>query len=527
MLVDYLNRNGDTPGSVYGRCRNYCTFFPAIVLFLCGTVLLTVTNDMTLPVRNIIWCLSAIILVLFAKDIRVNFFAIGYLVFVVLSGIFAVNKSEWLYVVLRTGLFVAYICVIKPDEKFLSKMMIILGAVFIVVFWYDYAKIGDLNLCRGLMRQKNIWSAAHFFVIPFCYYAFEKKFWKWPAVGITSMMVLNIILLNCRSVILAIVISTLVVVLKNKSLRLYLLTLGVLGVIVILCVKSDKLLDSETLRQRVVQWKPTMTMIFDKPFGVGAGNWWIVFPDYAKDIDYPKAFLKEVFRFPHNDFLWVWAEMGLGGIVCFIGMFVCALRTKKTYILMAILGYIAIAFFGGPMDRTFPVIYLATILAMTPTKYTVRAKTLIIHVLIFAVIVFGFRFRAATYDKKMTGKIDWKYVDKLTKGYSPFSTLTYTGFPWYWYKAMANFKEGSRDIAMLQFRTAYEHNPYNIRAINGMGIVYGDTGEYEKALEMFQLAHDICPTFENAANNIAKAKKKLNIKRFYEMQNGNKLNKNM
>ena len=413
----------------------------------------------------------------------------------------------------------AYLSVIRPDEKFLSKMMILLGAVFIVAFWYDYARIGDFNLCRGLMRQKNIWAAAHFFVIPFCYYGL--KFWKWPAIFIGSMMILNIVLLNARSVLLALIISALIVVFKDKKLRWYILALLILGIGLGLLTNYDNILNPETLRQRVAQWKPTVAMVLDKPFGVGAGNWWIVFPKYAPDIDYPKAYISEIFRFPHNDFLWVWAETGLGGIICFVGMFVCALRTKKTYLLMAISGYIAIAFFGGPMDRTFPVIFLATLLSMTPVHYTLRARTFIIHVLVFTMIVFGFRFRAATYDKKLTGKIDWKYVESLTKGYSPFSTLTYTGFPWYWYKAMANFKEGSRDIAMQQFRISYDHNPYNIRAMNGMGIVYGNEGEFEKALEMFQLAHDICPTFENAKNNVAKAKKKLGIKRFYEVQNVN------
>ena len=82
------------------------------------------------------------------------------------------------------------------------------------------------------------------------------------------------------------------------DLKLYRLALSVLG-IVMLIARGNFI----SLSYRFEQWKFTSRMILDKPLGVGAGNWWIVFPKYTQGITYPGAFIKETYRFPNNDFM--------------------------------------------------------------------------------------------------------------------------------------------------------------------------------------------------------------------------------
>ena len=505
MDVFHAHRGG-VLNALVDRGNSYIAkFLPMVAILLCGITVINVTNDRTLPIRNIIWCMSAIILVLCTKEMKVHFFALGYLLFVIISGVFAINKSEWFYVVICTLLFVIYLSVVKIDERLLAKTMIVLGCVYFIYFWIDYSQMLDFNLCRGLMRQKNIWAMSHFFILPFCYYAFKERFWRKTAIFIAVMMCVNIVLLNCRSVLLATATAGVILIVRDKQLRWYLLVLFVSSICIGLWTNHEKMLDTETMRQRLVQWQPTLGMIFDNQLGVGAGNFWIEFPHYAPDIDYPKGHDKEVFLFPHNDFLWVWSETG-PGVICFVGMFVMGLR-RKTYIILFLAGFMVIAFFGGPKARMFPMFMLATILSMTPVKHTIEVRTVCLHILLCAMIVFGFRYRAAVWDNKLTGQLDWRQVEEFTKGYSIFSTMTYTGFPWHFHRAMANLHLKNYGLASRQMRKAYKYNPYNIHVLHGMGLISGNEGDIRGAGQYFQEALVICPEYEKANDSLDKLKK--------------------
>ena len=490
---------------------NILKYLLPIGIILCGTVLDTSALDQPLTARHLIWCALAIILVVCTKDIKVgavHFFAFGYLGFALLSYFFAANKSEWLYSVLRIFLAVSYLSFVEIDKKLLSKAMMILGIIFIMYFWWDYSQMGSFARCRGLMRQKNTWAASQFFIIPFCYYAVSQKFWRKLAAGVMAAMIINITLLNSRSAILALIVSAGVLSLKNKKVVLYLVTAATIAMV----LNGGEILDSTTLKLRIIQWKPTMKMIVDNPMGVGAGNWAVQFPIYAAGIDYPNAFKKEMFRFPHNDFLWIAAETGIGGITCYVGIFLTALyfawRTKATYLIIGLAGYMAIACFTAPNERPFPSLMLVTFLAMVDCKkFLVKpCKWMILAVLLFALVVFGFRHRSARWDKKLTRAEEWIRILECTEGYSTYSTLTYTGMPYYWWRGTSNLMLGNKGLATEQYRTAYKHNPGNVHVINGMGIACGMDGDKEAARGYFEEALRICPDMQDAKNNLKKLK---------------------
>jgi O-antigen ligase/tetratricopeptide (TPR) repeat protein len=67
---------------------------------------------------------------------------------------------------------------------------------------------------------------------------------------------------------------------------------------------------------RLALWHRTLEMIVDRPImGVGAGNWRIVFPAYSQgDMLDPRAIPHR----PHNDLLWIWAEMGTPGFLGYL-----------------------------------------------------------------------------------------------------------------------------------------------------------------------------------------------------------------
>jgi O-antigen ligase len=429
----------------------------------------------------------------------------GYLIFAMFSGKYAINHSEWLYSTLRIVLMLSFITVMDIDEKTICKTMLVLGVLFVGYFWYDYSQMGSFHLSRGLMRMVNSWAIAHFLVLPFCYYAITEGFWKKFAWFIGSMMCLNIVLLNSRSAMLAVCVMSAVIFIKHKRTRLPIIGLILTLILLAFTARHGSLgnpFNTKTLHMRIEQWVPTLDMIIKNPFGVGNGNWWINFPAYAHDPDFENVYVLNMFRFPHNDFLWVWAEVGIFGFLCYVGMFVWALKGAKTYLLIGLLGYMTVANFSAVRERPFSSLMLCVFLSLAcKRKWTVRPRYLVIPLLFFMVVL-GFRYRSSCWNKKLMRSQSFAQIYEGTAGYSHFSQLTYSGLPYYWWKGMCSLKSRNEELAIKQLRTAYLHNPNNIQAINGMGITYGLEKKYDKAKEYFNEALEICPDFKDAEDNL-------------------------
>lgn len=472
-------------------------------IVLCGTFLAIPSYDRVLTSRHLIWCALAIVLVVCSKNIKVNKFAVLYLLLVLTSCMFAINISEWIYAALRAYLFVVFLSIIDIDRKVLAKTMISLGVIFTAYFWFDYFRMGSFAGCRGLMRQRNFWAAAQFFIIPFCYYAFQNNTWKRLSVLVAVSMVTNIILLQSRSAMLALFLTPLIVCRKRYSIIIAIIIIGTLVVLM-----WNRLTDSSSLGQRFEQWRYTAAMIQENPFGVGAGNWTIVFPEYVKNFQYPTAFWHETFRHPHNDFIWVTAEIGILGGACYIAMFVTAIysavKSKERWLVMALVGYVVIASFSASHERAFASMVAALLISMAYKGYTIKSSKLIVIPLVLAMVVFGCRYRSSCYNKKLRAVKGWSSAHLYVKGRTVFSTLTHCGIPYYWWEATAYIKEDNTEKAIPLFEKAYKDNPYNVHVINGMGIRCALVGDIEGAKSHFNHALRICPEFEDAKLNLKK-----------------------
>ena len=484
------------------------------LVVLCATALVPQAYDQACAVRFAIWCAITMLMVACSKEVaigKIHIFATGFLVCILLSGLPAVNKSEWLYWALRAVLMVSFLSVAKIDVKKLANVMMLLGLVFTAYFWWEYSQLNQLDGMRGLMRQKNYWAGAHFLVIPFCWHALG--YCKKLAIPIIILMTMNIIMLNSRSAVAALCVAGLVVLFSYKKAWLIMPFAVALALIPIAI--SDRslseLFNTMQLQQRFAQWIPTLKMIWMNPMGVGAGNWWLLFPSYAPNIDFPMAYSQVSFRFPHNDFLWVWAETGIFGIIFYLGMFATALwnalKKKQIWLLMAILGYMAIAFFSSPRERPFASLMIVSLFVIAcPRPKKIRCpKELLIPLTLFLVVC-GFYLRSGVWNKRLASV---KTVgDKIatTAGYSPFTQLTYTGMPYYWWKGMSNYTQGNKDLACYQFDQAYKHNPCNVHVINAKGISYMHKGKIEDAKWCFSEALRIAPEFEDPKRNLEKIK---------------------
>ena len=245
------------------------------------------------------------------------------------------------------------------------------------------------------------------------------------------------------------------------------------------------------------------------PLGIGAGNWWIVFPKFAFSTTYAPSFIDNIYRFPHNDFLWIWAETGIGGILCYLGIFATglyyAIKSKSTWLIIAIAGYMVVAFFSAPRERAFSSLMMITFIAMAcPRNLKIKKPQILLSVLIFTLVVFGFRFRASCWDKKLRrSKTNVQYLEN-SQGYSIFSTLDYCGLPWHWWRGVTNQEIGNYKLAKRQFEKAYKLNPYSPYTLNGMGIAKEIEGNKELAFWYYNESLRICPQFVYASRNLAR-----------------------
>ncbi|MBK8511801.1 MAG: O-antigen ligase family protein [Saprospiraceae bacterium] len=138
-------------------------------------------------------------------------------------------------------------------------------------------------------------------------------------------------------------------------------------------------MESSSGAERRFVWYKTRELIKDKWItGYGAGSWKLVFPSKSIEGSYRLQSQNIMFTRAHNDFLEIWAETGILGILNYIGLFLIVLlhlyhsfkseesqRRILTLVLMLLLGgYIIIAFFDFPKERVEHTVLLSLLFAM-------------------------------------------------------------------------------------------------------------------------------------------------------------------
>ena len=115
-------------------------------------------------------------------------------------------------------------------------------------------------------------------------------------------------------------------------------------------------------RDRLAIWKHTVEMISAYPIGVGLGNWSAFYPAYDRG---GVLHLNSSPRRPHNDFLWIAAELGIAGLGLFLvilfGPVYRAVRTTEALPVAAGCAVVAVAahaFFSFPREQSAPSLVL-------------------------------------------------------------------------------------------------------------------------------------------------------------------------
>jgi O-antigen ligase len=274
---------------------------------------------------------------------------------------------------------------------------------------------------------------------------------------------------------------------------------------------------------RIMVWGITARMIADHPWaGVGAGNFPVRLHEYFDGEDLDFSNVDTNWLQPHNDFLWVFAEKGLPGIVLFVGLFVAAcvaaraiLRSAATALdrrltlaaCATLATYATLSCFDFPLERithqvlfVMPLAILAVIRhglrpdAPAPRPLTSwRARVAVVPVTLAALAV-GIAYSLAALRQErevLAARRAWhagrweESRDAARRARTRWKTLDPLASPVAFLEGMAEIRLGRLPEGTACLEQARIDNPNRMYVLNNLAILYAQSGRFDEAIDMF------------------------------------------
>ncbi|MFN8321288.1 MAG: O-antigen ligase family protein [Chitinophagales bacterium] len=487
----------------------------------------------------------------------------------------AINKPEALYESQKMFLiFSAYMVFKKAlfkkhiEEGFLLKVV---ASICVAYLFYgllqllslvEYSKPeGDsLYAVSSLAGHKNLYSGfllmSSFLLLSGIRTA--KGYWKVLYIVLPVLQLILILVLQTRSVFLALVASIFTIaiglfflqgkkaffLMKKFAVPFMLIIVGVAGFAFFTGTGQEILhrfnvsnfLKSDTGIERYTVWYKSYFLLKDYWLtGVGAHNWMLVYPKYSLSGMFRTQYLNMVFLEPHNDLLWVWCELGIVGLLVFVSVFTviiyCAFKkmslaktetSQQFYLLLGTMqiAFIVFCFFDFPKERIDQQLILTLSWAMISAQsqdflqswnVPIQAiKPILLSTLLLVLssaIAIGGRMKADSYMRDMLAaqaRGDSKSVLELAKLMrSPFAQLSPQAVPKVWYEGVAAYQLDQKDLAYECFLKAKEQSPFNHNVLNNLGGMETYFKKYDHALATYKEAIRINPKNDDTRFNIA------------------------
>lgn len=399
--------------------------------------------------------------------------------------------------------------------------------------------------------HKNLYASFQLLCLPFIFYLVqtEKKALRIAAAGVLLLALASIGLIQTKSVLIGLGLSTLfalpiasTLLLKEQKKLLFGVIIGYIILLIAAAFfiysrqeKFTLLLNNDTIRERILLWNNTIEMIKEfMPMGVGAGNWQVYFPKYGLGEFMKTNYLISdgytTFQRPHSDFLWVLSELGVLGFLTYTALFIYVaiqgikrlrseLQTQEKMILLGFLStfvaYVFVALVDFPLERNEHQFLLAilfcSIIGSDRKKEEITAKQrkvfygIMVALLAFTLSYSMSRISNEQHSKKIvmaqaTGNwnkiiTEAKKIDKKQYNIDNFS------IPIAWYEGLAYYSLNNLEMAKKCFTEAYETNPYQVHVLNNMAGMFEQEGNHEMALKYYDELLLISPTQPDAILN--------------------------
>ena len=400
----------------------------------------------------------------------------------------------------------------------------------------------NLYAVTGLAGHKNLYSCFLFLTnfLLLILVINEKGFWKTFALVMILLQLSLIFVLQTRSIFLAlassIFISTAICfwifgkhtlnIAKKVAVPLFVVFVGV---IVFYAINGNlhELLErfnvfhyanSATGAERRFVWYKCRMMIHDHWLaGVGAGNWMLIYPCYSINGLFRSQYLNVVFLQPHNDFLGVWCELGIVGLISYLFIFAFLIvhlgkkiRNEKAFaqqiipifLVAQLIGFLIFSYFDFPKERIELQMLFALSITIVSNRveggvkiFAAQKKLVLTALILFYVLTAGSAVGLVSRMKSdslmrelLAAKVrgDHKSVLELSRMMqNPFSNLTSLSVPHKWYEGVAAYELKQYELAYDCFSIAKTQAPYNHNVLNNLGALEGYYQRYDKALSYF------------------------------------------
>ena len=506
--------------------------------------------------------------------------AVLYIVWMLITLAFAINPGDGSFDVAKSlltlGLLV-YLTKVLIDHQTkalgLFVKTIIISAIIastIGIYQYitkvhgkaDYDLYMALYNIKGLMAHKNQFSISLMLMLPFTIYGLftYKTLWRITAGYTTIMILINIFLIQTRSVWVATLMFLLIfgllesVFLIKNNFKGFLIkhkkpigiSLGTILVVVLLTFVLIKDSDTSSLlkeqasttfntksanaQHRIKMWNASLQLFEDHPWlGVGAGNWKVaVIPYYRLDFD---SKYQNWMR-PHNDFLWVLDEKGVFGLVLFLAIFgfifyfgfrILFSEKNKNHLLITLLmmsgiaGYMFASLFSFPLERINHQVYLTLMMAVIIANYAKhtnkvnnilfrRVNLTILFLALLSAFYSFYYLNSELYVKKAYEATQdgnqRKVIKYCDKAYSIFTNTDANNVPIKMFRALAQMKLNNLQQAYADLQSAYNDFPTQVAVLNNLGIVAAQLHKNTVAVAYFKRSLYLFPHYEKTLANL-------------------------
>ncbi len=397
----------------------------------------------------------------------------------------------------------------------------------------------------GSMGHKNLLASIHFLILPFIIYSIinTNKFFKYFSYVCLFFSLIIFFQTQSRAVIGALIISSISYFLlskisKNKLFQSikYILLIVVVGFLFLNSINRIESFKQEitknidfTTSQRFSLYKSSLKLISDNLiFGVGPANWRIKIWEYGL---YNNTFGDSFAQRPHNDFLWFFSEGGLVAGISYLLLFIILLRDSfwlsKNHedsiffklLFATILGYFFISFFDFPSERISHLIIFLLIASIIITRkivveekrYFTIPKFLMLSLVLICFLIFYQSYNRFQSDKFASKAIAFKNKGNWTQTIKnidrAYHNLYYavdgTSTPLHYHRGIANYHQNKIDLALIDFKKAFNHNCNHIHVLNNLGTIHEIKGEYNLAKEYYNKALKVNPTFKEVRVNLS------------------------
>ena len=512
----------------------------------------------------------------------------GYLLVTIGSLLVAANVSAGFTDVFRTlatFLTLCLSCLLLPIvprwQEQLLRVLVVAGLVGVGVGGYEIVtKLGlgmhgrrAMEQITALMSSVNLYAGILVLMLPWCLCGAVvlRKTWRWLAAVSATVILAIILLLQSRAAWLAVLVGAAAAVgvllvaparfNLSRRARNGLAAVCLSGIVAlaggIASAPADNFF-AQRFRSifmeptnpaalpreggRLMIWGITSRMIADHPLtGVGAGNFTVRLHEYFGDDDLDFSNVHTNWVQPHNDFLWVFVEKGVLGIVLFVGCFIVAFSFVRTILRsdaafgdrwlalaagMGFVSYITLSSFDFPLERINHQVYLALLLAVVtvlkhavqpavggfPTSGTARLGRLVVVPLVVAALGLGIAYSLAAVRQEKDvivarrACVQGKWEEMLAaakRARTPWKTLDPLVSPVAFLEGMAHVQLGHLPEGIECLERARIDNPNRMYIVNNLGILYAGTGRFDEAIECFSLAANRYPHRIEPFNNLA------------------------